>query len=643
MHSILSRLATGVSFIALIATMPGASAGIITALNVAPSFNTPGNATQGFIAVGPTSAGTMTVDGGSILTMTPNAVSEGQINVGGAQIGNSGTAGSGVVTVRGAGSQINFNGASSIFLVGRWGTASQATLNILDGGSVNMSAGFGLRVGRGNTNAGFGTDGARGEVLVDGIGSRLSITGIDLDGFATGMQLGRDGGSGALTVSNGGVVHLDSTASSSSAFLTLGGRGPGSDPTSTSSSGRGDIAIRGVGSKLSMSGDGAGIDIGRFGSTSTANLEVSAGGRLESQYFNVGRGENNANGATGTAIVDGAGSVIALSGRGRTGEAPGGAIGDDQGRGTLVLRNGARFTIDASQATQTGGGFTIGRDGGTGTLALETGGSLKIFGNALGGMGLTAGRNGGTGTVTVGNGAAIRIETPSGATTAGSGITLGRDSGSTGTMRVDGGTVALDIDHHRNSISRSAIVVGRDSSGTLDIVNGGVMTLDGQAPLTVVVTAGGNYSSDPVNRVSGNGLINVAGNGSKLDVRGNDGTIEIGRWGSASRGEMVVSGGATVAANTLRIGIGQAGSDGATGRVAITGVGSAIALAGTDIDRDGGQIWIGRDGGDRCKSCVARSKHRDHSWFQTPNSEPGTPSISSHDASRSIQRSSVVL
>lgn len=595
MHRHSSRLACGVSLIALLALAAPARAEIVTTGNASNPVNTAGNAASGFIALGPNGTGQMTVNGGSVLTMAPDASGAGQINLGGTQ-GTTVSVGTGTLTVQGVGARIDFTGPESILIGGRWGAASVGTINILEGGVIDMTAGFGIRLGRGNSNAGFGTDGATGLMRVDGPGSALVISGVDSLGAAPGIMLGRDQGYGQLTIANGGLVTLNTTATTSSAFLTIGGRSPTSDTTLASSAGRGDLLVTGAGSRLLMTGggNGNGITVGNFGGTATtASFTVDKGGFAETTFLSLGT-----NGTTGTGFVDGAGSLLRLSGVGRAGEAPGGTIGRDGGTGALIVRNSGTLAIDASAATQTGGGFTIGRDGGAGTVTIETGGTMSIAGSSVGGMGLTAGRGaGGSGTIIVRSGGVLHIETPDGPALSGSGLTLGRDTGSTGTMVIDNGTVTLDINHDRSSAFRTAVQVGRGGTGSLDIANGGTLTVDAKDILTTIVSVGGIYNADPAARFSGTGRLSITGPGSKLIMTGDDANLEVGHWGAASRGDMLVATGAAVATNTLRIGVGRDGLNGATGRVELTGVGTTLALSGRDVDNDGGQIWVGRDGG----------------------------------------------
>lgn len=596
----LSRLTAGVSLVALMSAACTAGATIITTGSAFRPINAAGNATESFIAIGPDGVGAMAVGGGSTLTLAPAGSDQGQLSIGG-DLGV-GRSGNGTVTVGGAGSRIEFTGTQSLLDVGRFGAASTGTLNVLQGGVVDMRAGFGMRVGRGNSNPGFGTDGATGAVLVDGAGSRIAISGVDNLGAAPGVQLGRDQGNGRLTISNGGVVTVDTTSTSSGTFFTLGGRTPSTPPAP--SSGSAEVLVTGAGSRLSVNGNGASIGVGNFGTSSTGTFSVTNGGRVESVFFGIGQGQAGANGATGTTIVDGAGSVIALAGRGRAGEAPGGSFGDDRGNGTMIIRNGGLVSVDASQATQTGGGFTVGRDNGRGTLMVESGGRLDIAGNALGGMGFVAGRDGGIGDVLVRGGGAVRIETPAGAATSGSGITLGRDNAATGTMRVDGSLVEVIAHHDTISAggdisSRSGVFVGRGTTGTLDIVNGGRVMIGGDRADTVMLQVGGNFSADPVNLAAGSGTVVVSGAGSRLDVSGERGLIMVGRWGDTSRGEMRIGAGAEVTGNRLFVGVGEAGANGSRGIIEVSGAGSRLALAGVDAAGAGARAIIGRDAGGR--------------------------------------------
>lgn len=224
---------------------------------------------------------------------------------------------------------------------------------------------------------------------------------IDVDsvGGNSLLSVGRDG-TGTLNISNGSTINIDSTAE---AGIQVGGGGTTSPQTAT----QGTMTVSGN-SQIAITG-GAGdafLNVGRAGSN-TSTLDVTGGSDIVissssgSSGVTIGR-----SGATGIATVDGAGSTI--------------TVGD---------------------------GLNVGRGTGNGTLNIDNGGSVTN----TAGSGLTrVGRSGGTGVVNVRTGSALSATD----------LRLGSDSGSQGTVNVNGGST-VNVDQK--------IQVGRESTGTLNV------------------------------------------------------------------------------------------------------------------------------------------------------------------------------
>ncbi|MCU1259221.1 MAG: hypothetical protein JWO80_2106 [Bryobacterales bacterium] len=214
--------------------------------------------TSGFLEVGSSGQGSLTVQNGAVVNGFKGFVAT--------------LDGNGQASVTGPGSQWNL---SNDLQVGRQG---QGSLSISQGGVVTNLGGY---VGVLTADPGFST---KGSVLVDGIGSQWKNAGpLTVGG---GYELNATG-TGSLVVQNGGFV--------SSTLISAIGLTPGSI---------GDVQVTGTGSLWDNSTGVLGVGVGGQGS-----LEVTAGGKLLSFASAIGV----LSGSSGSARVSGTGSLWANS------------------------------------------------------------------------------------------------------------------------------------------------------------------------------------------------------------------------------------------------------------------------------------------------------------------------------------------
>lgn len=301
---------------------------------------------QGFLNAGSRGTGTLKVGNGGQV-----------VNTGYALVGG-GTGSTGAVIVDGAGSTWESGDSMGI------GARGNGSLTIENGGLVKSTASV-----PGNVAAGIGLFlGVTGSVLVEGPGSAWEVEGA----LATGRL-----GEGTLTIRDGGRV------SSNSGNVANG-------PKS-----KGTVVVDGKGSSWANSSS---VLVGGFGSGS---LAITNGGVVTSvgSKSTVGGGIGLDVGATGTVLVEGAGSAWEAKEEFMVGRA---------GQGTLTIRDGGRVSSDvgglAAKANSKGAVIVDGKDsvwtnsrllivgqGGDGSVTLRNGGSAKASGV---GIALEAGSSG---------------------------------------------------------------------------------------------------------------------------------------------------------------------------------------------------------------------------------------------------------
>ncbi|MCH8951356.1 MAG: hypothetical protein IID49_04385 [Proteobacteria bacterium] len=447
-----------------------------------------------------------------------------------------------------------------------------------------------------------------GKVVVDGAGSTLTLradTGYSYD-TQSGMLIVGDRGTGILDVSNGGAV---------------------------------DAVRINVGNGTAFDYYGNPFTVG------DGTLNVTSGGtvtstRAASSYWYMGI-RIGANGGTGVANVDGAGSaLISQDGSGSL------RVGV-YGTGTLNITDGgmaAGFQVE------------IGRGGGNGCLTVDGAGSTLISSDAYGNWNpdlyggwaaaFRVGRNAGSyGKAVVTNGGTIELKNQS----YGGGyyslsdyavMDIGREFSSVGKLEIDGLGSAVNITLYGSSTDGYApgngvyygptARIGRGGGdGSVTVRNSGALNITGEnailrigdsgdgllgaAESLVKIETGGTVTLESLGHEVGatvsvghglnsDGRLEIVGPGSTLTVRSDniDDTITggaraftsaviIGRQGE---GDLLVSGGGAIvidgADDTFPAFIvGRGADDGsayAVGTATVTGVGSSVTITGTGAD-----------------------------------------------------------
>jgi T5SS/PEP-CTERM-associated repeat protein len=290
------------------------------------------------------------VDGGSIKI---DATGTG-IAGGGMTVGNAGT---GFMTVSGAGSLVDIKGDSAAdpnfpgFTVGRNNTgalnvSNGATVRVTDTSALGVG---GMAIGGNAAQVATGTPAGTGSVTLDGAGSKIELIGNNV-----GASVGR-AGTGVLVIKNGAAL--------SSNDLTI---------------------ARDAGSTGALSVTGGSIAL-----TSTVADAAGVGAT-----FAVGRGGD------GTADLSGATVTIeSAAGGGFSALTVGGVGAVAGGVGSLALKDGSSVTVASDNAF-----VGIGRNG-TGALSLDKGSTLTVSGaNTRTFVGASAGS---TGTVSVAGGSVL--------------------------------------------------------------------------------------------------------------------------------------------------------------------------------------------------------------------------------------------
>lgn len=532
-----------------------------------------------FFAVGFDNAGTtsgaLTVSVGGKLVMNGNAVSTLAIPRGTLLYigGTFDTAGSGIATVTGAGSEIKLTGYDSIVNVGRF-TGSTGTLNITDGALVSAITLL------------AGSNGGNGTVNVDN--ATVSLTGDRTDSnpaVGAGFNIGRTG-VGTLIMSNGAQITATGTALGGAASIAGDSFGTGGSGTVTMSGGSSIVFSGPASSGLSIARTGTGtvslsggsfIDVGvgtialanaplaGQGAGGTGSLSLSGGSKASANQILIGgnsEGVGGALGGTGIATVTGSGSEIKASGSGgflsvgRNGN--GTLLLDDQAKASAIVlsvgRHGGSGILTANDATielagqqtgglQTGAAFVIGTGGGIGSATLNNtvvtltnagsnGATFNVggSGNFPGGTGVlgmvdsqvTLNAAAGLGAVNIGrNGTGVASLSGSTISNIGGNVYVGREVGSSGSLLMSSGSV-LNAAYVGAGVSAPYAAGVQSNGGTGVIVlndstiNTGVFELGAGGLLT-----GNNGTIDAVGDVIIGGTISPGNSPGRMRIRCN--------------------------------------------------------------------------------------------------------------------------
>jgi T5SS/PEP-CTERM-associated repeat protein len=500
------------------------------------------SSTTGYI--GNTSAGTLTVDGGSGLLS------------GNSYIGYGATA-TGVVSVMGTAS----TWSPWDLYVGAYGGG---TLSIADGGSVSNSSGY------------IGCySGSMGLVTVDGAGSRWSY----------GVLCVGQSGIGTLSITNGGSVNCPTDVFTSDII--------GRDSGST-----GRVMVDGAGSTwnsgdLAIGGGGGGtLSITSGGSVSFGSSVVGDSPGSTGVVTVDGSGSTWANGnwtSLDTLIVgrSGAGTLLIANGGSvdcTTGNNPNTYVGRNSG-------STGKVTVDGIGSTWKNANLYLGYNG-SGALSITNGGSVTVahatyVGRNTGSSGLIDfGTNGGTLTTDALLASPSQLRGTGTINACGlvSDVNLVFDSthGAKQTLLFQGPNQNVTINLDASAFSQNysnALGAGWRSSGSLTVQDGitvkscyGYLGYASYSTGVATVTGVGSKwdTGGPYVGVYGSGTLSITAGGSVTGGSGNIG------YYSGSTGVTNVDGNGSTWTNNGDLRIGNSGS----GRLSITNGGS-VSVAGT--------------------------------------------------------------
>lgn len=301
----------------------------------------------------------------------------------------------------------------------------------------------------------------------------------------------------------------------------------------TTDGGRTDMTVRGAGSAIRFDGTDGILQVGRR--LGSARLQLVEGGQATGVYYtSVGR-----DGSWGELLVDGVGSLLRL----------------DATAAVTATGNSTSPALD------------IGRNG-TGVVTVSGGGRIELAGS--------------TGTPF----------SPI--------FSVARGSGSSGQLTITGTGSVVSVTAASVLPGGGAgeaynpwVRIGRDGNGTLDVLAGGQLLVEGGAvstlsdPRVTSLVIGG--TSDTVG--GGKGIATVGGAGSLLKVSGSDALIHVG-LGANSFGSLTVSDQARVATTYMTV-----GRSGGTGTLTVDH--ARIELSGqfTGDTSTGAVMVVGRSGG----------------------------------------------
>lgn len=600
----------------------------------------------------------------------------------------------GYVTIENSGSSLDMDG---VLRVGRAWVDAAGVVAIPRGvaggtaaGVVNVWNGAALRTGAAQLAIGpsgpgrNGTEQAFAAVNLSG-GARWDIVRNAASGTQALLTLGVRGEGGAA----GDRLQADVNVWDGST-LFVDGRSGGTNPGIVLADGglvsHGLLQVGGTGSQLVIAGNTGFINLGGSGGSAGGwgGLFVSNGAQVRGEgdsglaFVSVGRNGSEVEGdqrAFGELRVDGAGSLLTLSGRDQTmgpgrGQSAFLSIGRGGAGGSVGVTNGAHIVVDAPAyadgVTTTGAGFAIARDAGSfGDLWIEGPGSALTV-RSSDRRPFAAVGQAGIGQIWLSSGAQLQLLATNATAPGnsllyvgggGTGAAIGQgllDMIGQGTGLLQGG----DIDNHlllvgsgtagttgrvlmrdSASLTTTRIVLGQgaNTAGTLDLAGGAVTELRGR--MRESMATGANVV---VGHGGGAGTLNVNGAGSRLFVDSDGSFAGLLAGGSGvlpgGSGQIFVGNGGTV--NVLdrgRFDHGIVLGRGGTARVdlydsslAVFGAGRLIVGAGPGSDAlvvtGNSQLEAGRVlivGGDEAPTDASQQVHY-NGW--TPlalNQSPG--------------------
>lgn len=509
--------------------------------------------------------------------------------------------GAGTLTVTGAGSLATFTGqfqagvtalatqADDGWTLGTPGGVTTARVDVLNGGVLHVDR---MALGLGTFSAGAtGSEAAMVSLAVRGAGSRLEVTGGDMNAALVTVSWNAKNTQVLMDVSKGGVIALNGAGddgavmslsqlpgytrlnvSGSGSAITFapkaaaaantfgGGYGGGVADISFSAGasfsgfnalwlgndGQATLRADGAGTTLTSSNTWASLQVGTRGGNASATLSGGAQALLHTEgntLVGVGLGTNSAGtAAQGRLTVTGPGTLLSLK---STASGSIAFVGQD-GNGSLTVSNGAQLRIESQgpaypQYYWHGAGIVVAesRTAPAQGQVVVTGAGSRI--DTLGtnpfiSVGATPN---GTGLMTVSNGAIVQT------TLFGVG-----DYGATGSLRIDNATVRLDGQWNDTYLVGASMAVGNGtgSVGTLTLANGGQLLIHNAGDQRTNLSIGG-----PAFSPGGSGVLDVSG-GSHIDVSGAAGGQFVMAATSGSVGIARIAGGGTLTTNYVGIG-----------------------------------------------------------------------------------------
>lgn len=420
--------------------------------------------------------------------------------------------------VTGAGSALSFADAvSSVIWVGR--NAGMASLSFANGAQL-----------LGINQVQIGTQGGLGQFKLDGAATR-AVYGPE---YAS-LQVGRSGGVGSASISNGAQLLMSSALQN---YVVIGDGVDGSGRAA-----QGALRLDGAGSLIDMhtvASPDYGINpLVLVGQNGFGSLSISNGAKLHMQgdrvpnaaetlftWMTVGNGPSSA--AAGTLQLSGAGSEIRQDGYNAAL-----AVGRyANGSGSMTVSNGAQFIGTAVMA---------GRDGGRGTIKLDAA-SMQLSGQWLPG--------------------ATNIAI-------GAGVALGSGAGGTGSLSLDHGASLLIS----NSGSEGAhLVLGgnfvqNQGSGLLDVAGGSSIVLNAGPGAALVVIGHDGQGLATFRGASqlqlGDGSLLIARDAAGIgQLRLSEGSsaqagyVGVGAWNGSDTGvaTLIVNDSSVLSAQTIEVG-----------------------------------------------------------------------------------------
>lgn len=605
----------------LLATAVGtvSSTGVVT-LDGAGSLTTLNGVDTHRLTVGNTGNGRLTVSGGALLDAAVDAAAcAGRWC--GASVGW--LAGStGHFTVTGAGSEARFlsdfnvgeivvaRPATDGWTGGELNGTTQARVEVLAGGRLVTEA---FNVGGWLSTAQGGGERSFADVLVDGAGSTLLVTGSALSNRDANLNLARTRGAvSTLEISNGGLLRLQAPAGrNAAADLTAGRYAPG-DPTA--GGGSSVTTVHDAGSRFEINGDTSRLVVGN-NAGGTALLRVLDGGAVAQSggswsYLNIGetsavgrievlgggqvsgaRAVNVGSGGDGSLLVSGAGSLLTTD---RNGSFVGQLNVGQQGQGRLDVLNGG---MASAFSLQVGAGSDPSQNHGE---ALIDGSGTQVELDAVNWHRLAI-RNGG---VRVSGGALLDGTVNSAACSGGvwCGVFIANDAGNTGQLIVtDSGSTARFLSNFNlgqahvtapPTTSWSSGEPGATSIAQVHVLAGGRLETE-----QVYIAQG---SSGPAANGDEGVLaqVRIKGPGSVWQVSGANGRAAsflsgLGNAANTLTDIQVADGGQLLlTADAGTAAFIQLGASGGINRMSISGTGSKLVYGTTS----NAGLWIGRNG-----------------------------------------------